>query len=64
MDTEYIIFLMGRYMKVYENGEIYKGEFKNDLREGKGVIFKDNKEIYKGEFKNDKPIDFNEKVNS
>ena len=46
---------------MYENGEIYQGEFRKDLREGKGIIFKDNKEIYNGEFKNDKPINFNEK---
>ena len=43
---------------MYKNGEIYQGQFKNDVREGKGIIYKNNKEIYNGEFKNDMPINF------
>ena len=38
--------------KKYFNGT-YVGEFKNGLREGKGVIYGDNGDRYEGEYKND-----------
>ena len=42
-----------------ENGEIYFGETKNNLKEGKGMLFYDkndefNRKSYDGDFKNDK----------
>ena len=38
-----------------ENGDYYKGEFKNELPNGKGVIrSKNKKEIYNGYVKNGK----------
>ena len=37
----------------YKNGDIYKGEWKNDLKEGKGIMKYNNGDIYKGEWKND-----------
>ena len=40
----------------YDNGDIYKGEFKNDKREGKGKIIYNNEDIYEGEFKNNEII--------
>jgi len=44
--------------KVYENGDKYTGEFVNDLKYGKGVLFysQNNNYInrYEGDFKNDK----------
>ena len=36
-----------------ENGEIYKGELVNGLKEGKGEYISSNGEKYIGEFKND-----------
>ena len=36
----------------YEKGDKFKGEFKNDLKEGKGKIIYKNGDIYKGEIKN------------
>ena len=42
----------GKY--IYENGEYYIGQFKNDLKHGKGIIFYENGNIkYDGEFIND-----------
>ena len=38
--------------KTYEYGK-YIGEFKNDLREGKGIIYYNDGDRYEGEFKND-----------
>ena len=40
----------------YDNGDIYKGEFKNDKRERKGKIIYNNGDIYEGEFKNNEII--------
>jgi hypothetical protein len=40
--------------KGYKDGQlIYEGEFKNDLKHGKGNLYKDEQLIYEGEFKND-----------
>ena len=42
-----------RYYK--KDGEYYLGEFKNDLKHGKGIEFYDNGNIkYDGDFVNDK----------
>ena len=39
----------------YENGEYYKGQFKNGLRDGKGIqYYKNNKIKYEGDFSEDK----------
>ena len=38
------------------NGDIYEGEFKNNVREGKGKIFLANGEIKEKIFRNDRPI--------
>ena len=43
--------------EIYENGEEYIGEFKNNLRNGKGILYynkNDNRDRYEGEWKNDK----------
>ena len=37
---------------VFDYG-IYEGETKNDLKEGKGILFYNNGNRYEGEFKND-----------
>ena len=37
----------------YENGDKYEGEFKNNLKEGKGIMNYNNGDIYDGEWKND-----------
>lgn len=36
----------------WENGIMYKGEFDNNLMNGKGIIIYGNGDFYKGEFKN------------
>ena len=41
---------------IYNNGDKYEGEFKNDKREGKGKIIYNNGDIYEGEFKNNEII--------
>ena len=43
----------GKGKKYYKNGEIYEGDWKNNVREGQGSMkFKDGK-IYKGTWSND-----------
>ena len=39
---------------VYNNGDIYKGDLKNDKREGKGKMIYNNGDKYDGEWINDK----------
>ena len=39
--------------KLYKNGK-YIGETKNDLREGKGIMYYNNGERYEGDYKNEK----------
>ena len=34
------------------NGDIYEGDFKNDERNGKGIIYYNDDDIYEGEVKN------------
>ena len=36
------------------NGNKYEGEFKNDKREGKGIMLYNDGDKYEGEFKDDK----------
>ena len=38
----------------YKNGDRYEGEWKNDDREGKGILNYKNGDRYDGEWKNDK----------
>ena len=38
----------------YNNGDIYKGQIKNGIREGLGTCYFANKDIYEGMWKNDK----------
>jgi len=42
---------------IYGNGERYEGEFQNNVREGKGKVYKINGEVYEGIFRNDKPVE-------
>ena len=44
--------IYGKY--IFENGEYYEGKFKNDLRNGQGILYYKNGNIkYEGEFIND-----------
>jgi hypothetical protein len=43
----------GKGRMAYQNGDIYEGEWKNDLREGKGKNIYANGNVYEGEWKND-----------
>ena len=36
-----------------ENGDVYDGYFKNNLKEGKGKIYFKNGDTYEGDMKND-----------
>ena len=36
----------------WNNGNIYKGEFKNGLYDGKGIYYKNDGNRYEGDFKN------------
>ena len=40
----------------YNNGDKYEGEFKNNLKEGKGIMIYNNGDKYDGEFKNNEII--------
>ena len=40
----------GKGIFYYENGNIYIGEFKNNVREGKGVLFYRNGDIEMGNY--------------
>ena len=59
MDIYYKIIRI-RKTKIYENGNKYIGEFINDLKNGKGILYynkknkKSKKERYEGDFKDDK----------
>src|SRR5690606_13006668 len=39
---------------IYSNGDIYEGEFKNNLIHGRGIFKWDNGDIYEGDFKRGK----------
>ena len=43
----------GKGKMYYKTGDIYEGEFKNDLKDGKGKIIYNNGDIFIGEFKKD-----------
>lgn len=38
--------------KIYENGEQYEGEFKDDKRNGQGILIFIDGDRYEGEWKN------------
>ena len=38
----------------YKNGDKYKGEFKNNLKEGKGIMEYNNGDKYEGEWESGK----------
>ena len=38
---------------LYNNGDIFEGEFENEERNGHGIIKYFNGDIFEGEFKND-----------
>ena len=40
-------------MMKMENGDLYKGSFKNDMRNGNGVCKFKGGALYKGDFKDD-----------
>ena len=44
----------GKGVCYYNNGDVYEGEWKNDLREGKGKMYYSNGNVYEGEWKNDR----------
>ena len=37
---------------VFENGDVYEGDFVNNIKEGYGIMSYNNGEKYQGEFKN------------
>ena len=43
--------------KIYNNGDKYEGDLKNDKREGKGKMIYNNGNIFNGEWKDDKEYD-------
>ena len=50
-----MLIVSPKYLGLGKNNEDkYKGEFKNDKQEGKGVMIWNNGDKYEGEFKNDK----------
>ena len=40
-------------IKKYNNGDKYIGEWKNDLKDGKGIYYYNNGDKYDGEYKTD-----------
>ena len=40
--------------EIYENGDKYEGDWKNGLKEGKGVYYYKNGNRYEGDYQNDK----------
>ena len=59
MDLEFINILMGGNMKgngieIFSNGDIFKGQFKNDKANGYGAFYFKNGDKYKGEFRDGK----------
>ena len=52
MKKEIISIIGENKTKTYKNGK-YKGEFKNDLKDGKGIYYYNDENRYEGEWKND-----------
>ena len=52
--TSRVYNLQGEDVIRYENGDIYKGQIKNGIREGLGICYFSNKDKYEGMWKNDK----------
>jgi hypothetical protein len=48
----YYKLIKKKQIKTYEDGK-YEGEFKNKLRDGKGIMYYNNGNKYEGEWKND-----------
>ena len=40
--------------KMYENGDKYEGEFRDNKKEGRGILYYKNGNRFEGEFRNDK----------
>ena len=38
----------------WKNGDRYEGDYKNDKREGKGIMYWNDGDKYEGDWKNDK----------
>ncbi|MBT4708866.1 MAG: hypothetical protein HOB81_01240, partial [Flavobacteriaceae bacterium] len=43
----------GKFIHKFKNGDVYEGEWKNDLKQGYGKYSYANGDIYEGEWKND-----------
>ena len=48
----YYSMIKKKQIKMYKDGK-YEGEFKNNLRDGKGIMYYNNDNKYEGEWKND-----------
>jgi hypothetical protein len=47
----------GKGVMIYKNGNLYDGEWKNDLRHGNGILTEKNGDVqHKGSWVDDKPI--------
>ena len=49
-----IIIEKEKELCIKNNGERYEGDFRNDNREGKGIMYWNNGNIYDGEWRNDR----------
>lgn len=45
-------------IQTFDNGDVYKGNFKDGLKHGKGILTTRNNRSYEGDWKNDKPHGF------
>ena len=46
----------------FNNGDRYEGDFKNNKREGKGIMYYNNGDREMGDYLNDKPIGIHAKL--